>query len=474
MTGGRKGWQAGTLPSVVLLLAIAAALYGWNAYAQPSLWGYDAGGHVGYVYGILQIGGLPHPLSGWSTFHPPLYYLLAAAAWAGLEPLGTHAIIVALRLIGSAALVGAGAVTWLLARRRDAGWVVAWTTTSCVLFLPAAQLSASMVGNEALAAGLCALAFVPILSLQERPERLGVAAQVGLLVGLALATKYSAVWLLPAIALPYARRPTRERLLSLSVVGGVIAVVAGPVYLRNVALTETPFPMTRTLDPMRRIESVTVVRERGAADYLTIPLACGAYPWTTEHDETGRFKRMHETMSNVPCMAYTSLWFDPYRVRLNQVHADDVWSWAHALLLLGLTPTLLVAIGFFSALGEAFASRGRSRDAPLVAASLAGLASFVGFTWVAPSTVAAKGSYLLPLLVPAGWFFARGCGLLPRAVRIGSCAVALGAVVASIWVFTTGNVVPPHTRSSGHFFWKAVALELPESHIGPAVFELLH
>ena len=70
----------GLLP-VLPLLALALAQYGWNAYAQPSLWGYDAGGHVGYVYGILKTGALPHPAAGWSTFHPPLYYLLGSATW---------------------------------------------------------------------------------------------------------------------------------------------------------------------------------------------------------------------------------------------------------------------------------------------------------------------------------------------------------------------------------------------------------
>ena len=70
---------------VLLALAIAAH-YAWNAWTVTPLTGYDAPGHAAYVYGILEEGRLPDPYQGWSTFHPPLYYLLGAAVWRLAEP----------------------------------------------------------------------------------------------------------------------------------------------------------------------------------------------------------------------------------------------------------------------------------------------------------------------------------------------------------------------------------------------------
>ena len=73
--------------ALVVILLLAAAQYGWNAWTVAPLSGYDAGGHAGYVLTVVEDGRLPHPLEGWSTFHPPLYYLLGLAS---VHDLGDH------------------------------------------------------------------------------------------------------------------------------------------------------------------------------------------------------------------------------------------------------------------------------------------------------------------------------------------------------------------------------------------------
>ena len=74
--------------AAIALFAIAACQYAWNAYAVTPLTGYDAPAHAGYLLTLIEEGRLPHPMEGWATFHPPLYYVLGAGVWSLLEPLG--------------------------------------------------------------------------------------------------------------------------------------------------------------------------------------------------------------------------------------------------------------------------------------------------------------------------------------------------------------------------------------------------
>ena len=71
------------------LLLAASAHWAWNASAlEPLCCGYDAPGHAGYVYTVAVEHRLPDPLEGWSTFHPPLYYLADAVVWKATSWLG--------------------------------------------------------------------------------------------------------------------------------------------------------------------------------------------------------------------------------------------------------------------------------------------------------------------------------------------------------------------------------------------------
>src|SRR5262249_35186162 len=148
----------GAALAFALLLASAVVQYAWNAWRVSRLTGYDGVGHAAYVLTILRDGRLPQPLEGWSTFHPPLYYLAGALAWRALEPLGPHAIVAGLRAISALAMLAAGCVAYHLAWRSGASRGVAWTASALVLFVPCAQMAAVMEGNEALGTGLAALA----------------------------------------------------------------------------------------------------------------------------------------------------------------------------------------------------------------------------------------------------------------------------------------------------------------------------
>jgi hypothetical protein len=456
------------------LLLLATAQYAWNAVGVPPLTGYDAGGHAGYVLSIVEEGRLPDPQSGWSSFHPPLYYLIASAVWALLEPTGPGAVTAGLRAIGSLAALAAGLVCFLLVRGRS-DWKVAWVATALVLFVPAGQMATAMIGNEALAAGLGALALAPLLALQRDPRSLRQAALAGLFAGLAFATKYTGAFVVVACAVPFARRDFDRRMLrALAAVASIGAVVAGPVYARNLLLTGTPFPATRQGELVSSVEEANVLRPRRLRDYLWIDPACLLRP-SIHHvggDATSEPRR-NPAMTNVWGLAYASIWYDAQGHRIPLAfHRDGVYA-GPLLTLLGVVPTGVMLLGFALALAELARRRGRCDDAPLVVLWLTGLAAFVAFTWWAPSVVAVKGSYLLPLAIPGAMFFARGVRALGPRLRAFVLALGAVAALASAAVFCHALVFPSATAERMAHRYRLMGEFLPGSYIGEAAERLV-
>jgi len=464
------------LPGIALaaLVLVAASQYAWNALGVPALTGYDAGGHAGYILTIVEEGRLPDPHSGWSTFHPPLYYLTGSVAWKLLEPAGPTAIVAGLRAIGALAALGAGLVTYFLVRRRS-DWKVAWVATALVLFVPAGQMATAMIGNEALAAGLGALALPPLLALQRDPRSARHAALAALFAGLAFATKYNAAFVVAACAVPFLRRDLDRRMLRALATGVAVgAIVAGPVYTRNLLLTGTPFPVTRLGAPVQSVEEANVLRPRKLVDYLWIDPACLLRP-SIHHVAGGSTAepRRNPAMTNVWGLAYASIWYDAQGHRIPLAHHRDGVYAGPLLTLLGLAPTGVTLLGFALALGEFVRRRGRSDDGPLVVLTCVGLAAFVGFTWWAPSVVAVKGSYLLPLAVPGAMFFARGARRLGARWRPWILSFGTAAALASAAVFTHALVFPsPPAEFMAHRY-RVMGEFLPGSFIAEAADRLV-
>lgn len=448
------------------LLLVAAAQYAWNTWYVPPLTAYDGVGHAAYVLAILEEGRLPHPLSGWSTFHPPLYYLLGAAVWRTVEPLGPRAIVAGLRAISALAILGAGCIAYHLVWRSGAGSGVAWTASVLVLFVPCVQMAAVSEGNEALGAGLAALALPSILSLQEDPRSLRAAALAGLFVGLALATKYTGLFVAVACAVPFVRRLDRAGLRALVVCAAVLLAVGAPAYVRNAALTGSPIPMTRGLEPMRSVEEAFKLRDRRLADYLSVSPECLLRP--SIFHVAGRPEPGHKwnlSMQSVWGLAYASVWYDAFAHRILPVfHFDGVWA-GPALTLLGLAPTGLVLIGFAGALIDTARRRVRAPHAPLVAMWLVAFTSFVAFTWHAPSLAAAKSSYLLPLAAPAALFFASGAGRLGSRARNALVGISAAAALLAALVFTVGLLFPPPQWDAVRVAWTDLDRKLPRGHV---------
>jgi hypothetical protein len=460
----------GAALALILLLVVAGAQRMWNAYAVPPLSGYDTPGHAAYMLTIIEEGRLPHPHAGWSTFHPPLYYLLGAGVWAALDVWGPKAVVTGIRMIGSLAGLAAGLVAFLLLRHLGYGSSVAWVATAVLVFIPVAQLAGAMIGNEAFASGLVALALPAVLVLQVDPRNLRAAAVAGLLAGLAVAAKFTGIFVLAACAVPFVRRSVDRRVATAAAVCFLtVAVVAGPTYVRNLAITGTPVPMTRHLEPMKGAEAGMVIRPRRLVDFLWVPPNCILHPSLFPAPGKRAFARnINMTMTSVWGLTYAGAWFDPLAVRTpRRTHQGRMWNGA-ALALLGLAPTLTTIVGFGAALANLLRRRGDTPDAPLVVAAAVGLAFYVCMTAAVPSTAAVKCSYLLGLAVPAAAFFARGVALAGPRLRVVVLGLSSAAALLAGVVFTSGLVYPVPQRHNMRG-WLNFAAQLPDSHMSGAI-----
>jgi len=434
----------------------------------PAINGYDEPAHAGYMLTLVREGRLPNPLEGWSTFHPPLYYVASSVVWQLAEPFGPHAVLVALRLVGVAATLLAGAVSFRLLRQLGTNLPTTTVATLLTVFVPCRQLATTMLGNEAMAAALVAVALLFLVRLQRDPRRLACAVAAGVFAGLALATKYTALALLPASVLPFLRTrfEARERRAA-AALAFAIALIAGPIYARNVALTGTPLPMTRTLEPMRSTENTFVLRPRLVSDYLWVPWGVFRNPTIFRRPlSSDPGQRFHREMLSVWGLVHAGVWWDPFERRVPwRLRVQGSWI-GTVLTTLGLVPTLLCVAGFAAATRQVLKTRLRAPDAPLTVFAWCTLALFISFTWRAPSLAAVKASYLLPAGVPAAWFFARGVALLGTRVRRVALAFSAAAAIASAVVFTEGLVFDsPRPHPGSVRFWSGVAERLPGAHL---------
>ncbi len=185
----RRYWPELSLISLGVFLRVTMA------YTYDVRWGYDFPDHAAYIDWFLAHRELPSIMVSRAAYHPPLYYLLAAlVSRAGVSMLHMNVLSI---ICGSLRLL----VIWfglerILASHRPARLVALVVAA----VLPASVHIDGMVTNEALSNLLSAVAIVLMFEIlrSEARRRWLLALSLGLVVGLALLTKMSALALIGA------------------------------------------------------------------------------------------------------------------------------------------------------------------------------------------------------------------------------------------------------------------------------------
>ena len=241
---------SGSIARWVLLLAWAV-LGAHNLVRLSDYVGFDGDGHYEYIRYVAEGRGIPLATDGWQMFQPPLYYLVSAPfhlLFVRLfDPEMARRLLRFLPFSAGAAQVQ---LAYLALRRTfpERGDLQAIGTAFAGL-LPMNLYVSQGLGNEPMAGCLSGAVLVACLALLDSPPARSPwrIVGLGLLLGLALLTKVTAVLLVPPLlgAIAYSRRkdtrPLRRAAGDAMIVLATALAVAGWYYVRNWILLGRPF-----------------------------------------------------------------------------------------------------------------------------------------------------------------------------------------------------------------------------------------
>lgn len=421
--GGRRlppGRLVPRLPAGVLAAAVLAWVYVFaRKFVQiPLRVGFDAAHHHFYLDFLSLRGSLPLPTDGWSTFHPPLFYL-ASLATGELGRLlgGERAEAVALKLLpflsGLASVWVAGALCARLVPRDPGARALALLFAAV---LPMNLYASAYFSNESLHTFLAGAAILVSVDALLAP-RAGAArlAGVGLVFGLASLTKFTAVAVLPIALLFLAVKlvaveglPIGRGAAPLAACAATWAAVAGWFYARNLLLFGDPF----------------------MANWGNLPGPDQKWWQQPGFHTWGYFASFGEVLVR-PYLSgfhsfgdgvYSTLWGDG-AIAGRVFPSDRHPFWSYGFMTLGywvaLPATALLAVG--GAVGVRRALRGpdaRRRIALSFVATTAyaSLFTLLYMTLRLPFWSQAKATYALVAAAPAAVFFALGTAACDRAL----------------------------------------------------------
>jgi cytochrome c-type biogenesis protein CcmH/NrfG len=240
----------------VLLLAGWSLLFWHNRPYLAANYGFDVVGHLEYIDYVEQHWRLPLANQGWEMFQPPLFYMIAAASLhlTGTSA-GTESGITVLRFLGLAfgivqltALFGSFRL--LFPKRTDLQAIALLVGG----LLPAQLYLFQYVSNEGLLIATCSVAIWQALRLLQQPTvSFGEYAVLGILLGMALLTKLTALVVVVVVLSILTARGFLEitsggrRLLGVALTTGLLFLVAGWHYLR--AWNHFGTPLVANWDP---------------------------------------------------------------------------------------------------------------------------------------------------------------------------------------------------------------------------------
>jgi hypothetical protein len=424
--GGAAEW------AVLAVLAGAwGALLLHNAPSIPLAAGFDGRAHLDYVRYVLERRALPLAGDGWKMFEAPLYYVVVAALLGvtGAVPGGVPAVAVVRGLgwclgVLDLALVRAGTRLVLPDRpvSRLAGILVVGS-------MPFVLILGQYVANEVLAATLgSAILVLAIRMLRDGDLRLGSHVALGLLAGLALLAKSSALVVVVAVGIALLARavvrpPDRARALGGLAATGVIAMAVGGWHYARVA--------ARYGNPLL-----------GGWDY-----AWWQDPGFRTLEDLTRFGRVlrqpaYAGFGGVWDGLYSTAWADGLLSGATRVSLVHPWwspDLASVALALAIVPTLLLLAGLAGLVRDWVRRPAADVGLVLLVALLQG-GVLILMAFKVPAAVATKAHYVLPSILVVGVLAARGFAAvtgeraLASTVALAALLAWSGTVYASLWI----------------------------------------
>jgi tetratricopeptide (TPR) repeat protein len=447
--------------AATIMVAVATAVRVHNALSYPSWKGYDGFGHFTYIWFMAETGRVPLPTSGWSFFHPPLYYAFMASLWNQLEGVDAFQRLALGSLVMAFVSLTHAAVAYVVVRRffpNDR--LVQLMAVGLMLFVPVHLYTAPFIGNEGLSAALCSITILCLLNAMQRPNMRRLTA-LGISLGLAMLTKFTAAGIVFASLASIGTKAWVERDLRggarrIVIVTSIMLAICGWYYWRNVSLYGTPFKMSRDEFMVRHVENSQPQAEGGILRYVLFdpvifrrPMWPRGFTWTGDAYPGGKLRALRES---VWTGVYANAWFDGYGGWfLPPVTSSNASRRAGQILLtFGIVPTGLILIGIGVSVRRLWRRGWDDATGSLLYCFATVVILLLQHTRAVPIPASVKASYLLPTTVAIGvWFavgFRRFCDRYPR-LRPWIVLECTALAVVSALVFAYQLVIPPQDVS---------------------------
>jgi hypothetical protein len=400
------------LPAIVLAAACVAwiVLFFDKLVHIPIEIGFDARHHKLYVDYLRARGAVPLATDGWSVYHPPLFYAGAALCeWIGEAVGGHRGGIIGLKLVPFlAGLANVWIAAELCRRLFPRDFRKRCITAVFAAVLPMNIYVAAYFSNETFhtfLAGLAVLATVDLL-LAPASSRRRVFA-LGLLVGLALLTKYTAL-LVGAVAIFFVvcKLVAVERAAPARIAAclGLFAlpplVLAGWFYARNALIFGDPLIANWGDMPGPTLKWWQQPGFHTPAFYLN-------FGESLNHPYLSAFRSFWDSF-------YSTLWGDggiAGRVNPSQRHGFWNYEFMSAGYLVAIPASLFAAAGGVRCLVRAFSDADPGRRAAFSFLATLAYAVLFGLVYMSlrlPYFAQAKATYGLVIMLPLSLFFAEG------------------------------------------------------------------
>jgi len=398
----------------VVFFFLAAGIRINNNFRFAPACGYDAAGHVSYIYQMKAGGGTPRADEGWSTFHPPLYYFLMANLWKYFGQKLSFPIHMLFRLFSTLMNLG---MAFLVVMAINMVWPQKYSLSLLglcfVFFVPLHIYSSSMIGNEQTAAFFISLGIVLLIAYNRTPnprQRIVLAILMALISGIALLSKYTGIFLVMTIAVCLTQKIVfepahrREYILHLALVFFGCLLISGSFYWRNISLFGTPFPFTQNYPCVAEVMKKQPPGQRRWSDFFW-------FDFTIFRDPVVRKAGVGMSPSRsryVWSLVYSNYWFESFSHFF--ILQCDKWrqKLGRILLFLGIFPSFLFVLEIGRESFQAFRKKLNTSTLPLLVLFFLNLSGFIVFNLKTPQFSAGKATYFLASTLPFASFMSRG------------------------------------------------------------------
>ena len=394
----------------LLCFLIAAAIRINNNFTFAPAYGYDASGHLSYIYQLKEGWGIPLANEGWSTFHPPLYYFIAATLWNLMGKWAPCPLHILFRFISTLMNLGMALLAVLIIHiicPNNPPWQL--LSFCFILFTPMHIYSSSMMGNEQITAFLISLGLLLIIQYYKSSKRSSIILASFISV-LALLSKYTGILLfltlVACVIYKIIFQPNHRRihLTNLLLILLITFLLAGGFYWKNTALFGTPFPLSQSYSYVKGSMDKQPPGERKWADFFGFDLTLLIDPIVRKVGQKMPLFRSRYIWS----LVYSNFWFESF----SHFFILNYGKWRKKsgiiLLFLGLIPTLL----FVCEVGkESLLILQKKRDdqmVPLLMLLFFNFGTFIYFNINTPHYSAGKATYFLASSIPISLFMSRG------------------------------------------------------------------